>query len=119
MIGVAAGDEFLGNITKVENGEITYQKLKEGKDYFSRREKERTLPAASDIKVLKAKPNPKAKKLEKKLEPDGELPGGLQNENLTKIEDHRGILAHITTDKSGKKITELWVSLRRSKRKGQ
>lgn len=104
--GVAMAEEFAGIITKVEDGKVTFFKFD-----FKAKEKgeETTLPAATDIKVVKGKFN----KEDMKIDAGDKIENGLKNEMFKKIE--KGMFAFMVTDKDGKSITEIRVLAKKKK----
>src|SRR5437660_900780 len=95
--GVAAADEFLAVLKKVEGNKVTYIKAKMGE------KEETTLPAAADIKVLYGKFNTETKK----TEPGDTIDGGLKNEAFKDL--GKGKYALVITDGANSKITEIRV----------
>jgi hypothetical protein len=106
--GVAAADDFYAQITKVEDGKITFLRReapkKAGGPAHFRKQKE-ALPLARDAKVLKAKFN----REKRRFDPGEELPGGLKNAWLRDIEKP-GVFCQIITDGENKTIKEVRVT---------
>jgi hypothetical protein len=96
-VGVVMAEEFMGMITKVEGGKVTFTEFK-GKEKGDAK----TLPVAEKVKVVKGKFN----KDTKKMEAGDAIEGGLKNEMFTKIGE-KGVFASIVTDKDNKQITEI------------
>jgi hypothetical protein len=70
-VTVVMAEEFVGVITKFEDGKVTFKKGF-GKKGGDQKPEEKTLPVAANVKYMKAKFNIE----DKKFEVDGELPGG-------------------------------------------
>jgi hypothetical protein len=92
-------EEFGAVITKVDNGKITFVKMK-GKEKGD----EGTLPTTDKVKVVKAKFN----KDTKMVEAGDAIENGLKNDLFTKIGE-KGVFGRIVTDDKGEKITEIRV----------
>jgi hypothetical protein len=118
MCGFVAAEEFLAVITKVDDGKVTYKRMKrvEGKKRVQYDE-EAVLPIANKGKILELVINlDKEKKMT--YEAGKELPKGLENAQLKEhLENPKlPLVAQIITDKSGKKIEELRVKVIPSKK---
>lgn len=106
--GIAAADDFYAQITKVEDGKVTFLrrlKPKEGEKRAPFSKKEETLPVAADVKVVKAKFN----REKRRFDAGEELPGGLNNEWFKGINKKNGLFCQIFTDKDNKKIEEVRI----------
>jgi len=110
VVTVALSDEFVGSITKFEDGKITFTKFK-GKE----KGEAETMRVAKKAKFMKAKFNIE----EKKIEVDGELEGG-RDALAKRVEEAAkkkgkfgfgGVLAQIVTAGEGDKarVTEIRV----------
>jgi hypothetical protein len=103
-LGVALADEFQAVITKVQDGKVTFNKLKKGEGKKFDKGPDMTLPTSATVKVLSAKFN----KDTKKLEAGDALTGGLSNKAFKEISE-KGVRATIVTDAADKNITEIRV----------
>jgi hypothetical protein len=108
--GFAVADEFQAIITKVEDGKVTYKRVKgrneEGKTEYA---EDKTLPTAKDVKVVKAKYDTEARKMV-----NGDpVEGGLKNDAFKDLGKDKkkgvGVLATLMTDADNKKITQIRV----------
>jgi hypothetical protein len=105
VVSFVAAEEFAASITKVDNGKVTFAKLKKGeKGKLFERDVEQTLPVADKVKVSRGRFDFK----EKKYEVTEELTDGLQNERFKKIGE-KGMFARIVTNDDGK-ITEIRIT---------
>ena len=96
-VGFTLGGEFMGRITKIEGGKVTFTEFK-GKEKGDTK----TLPLSDKVKVVKGKFNKETMKMEA-----GEpVEGGLKSEMFTKIGE-KVIFATIVTDKDNKEVTEI------------
>jgi len=93
-LGVAAAEQFLADITKVEGNKVTFIK------YDGKSEGQVTLPAADNVKVVRGSFVGK----NKKVMPGDELKGGLSNERFKEM-----LFVQIITDADAKVITEIRV----------
>jgi hypothetical protein len=105
--GIAMAEDIRAVILKVDGDKVTFAPTK-GK---GKKGDEQTLPAASDIKVSKAKFNADAKK----FEAGDAIEGGLKADVFSKIDAEKGLPATVVTDADGKKITAIYVG---GKKKG-
>ena len=104
-IGFAFADEFTATITKAGDGKITYQKFKK-KMKGQKAEKDGepvTINVAADAKIVGAKFNKDAKK----LEAGDAIEGGLNAEVFKNASETKGVTARITTE--GDKVTQIMV----------
>jgi hypothetical protein len=99
-IRVAATEEFIGRITKVEDGQITFSSKP---DKSAEKFEVKTLPLAPGVKVFNAKVN----REEKKIEPGEPLQGGLKSDRL-RLPPERGVGALVVTNADGQ-VTEILV----------
>jgi hypothetical protein len=110
VVTVALSDEFVGIITKFEDGKITFTKFKKGE-----KPEAETMKVSQKVKFMKAKFNPE----EKKFEVNGELEGG-KEAFVTRLKDAiknkkgkfgGGVFAQIVTKGEGDKarVTEIRV----------
>jgi|SRR5438270_13313925 len=99
-VGVTLADEIRAIIIKVDGNKVTFAESK-GK---GERGEEKTLPVASEVKVVKGKFNRDTKK----LEAGDAIDQGLKNEMFSRIGE-KGMRATIVTDDDNKKITEIRV----------
>ena len=109
VVTVALSDEFVGVITKFEDGKITFKKFKKGEQ-----PEEVTMQVAKKAKFMKGKFN----KDDMKFEADGELEGGkeafvkrLEEASKKKGKFGAGLFAQIITKGEGDKarVTEIRV----------
>src|SRR5438445_13734198 len=98
-VGVTLADEIRAIIIKVDGNKVTFAESKGGE-----RGEEKTLPVASEVKVVKGKFNRDTKK----LEAGDAIDQGLKNEMFSRIGE-KGMRATIVTDDDNKKITEIRV----------
>jgi hypothetical protein len=115
-LGVAMADEFQAMITKVDGNNITFKKVlkKAAKGQPAEYDAEKTLPAATNVKVSKGKFNADTKK----LEAGDAIESGLKNEMFSKIKlEEKGVGATITTDADNKTITEIITGGKGKKKK--
>jgi hypothetical protein len=107
--GFAAADEFQAIITKVQDGSVTYKRVK-GRNEEGRTEydAEKTLRHMKDVPVVKARWDKEARKLV-----NGDpLEGGLKHDAFTSLgtdEDVEGVFATLITDAGNKNITAIRV----------
>jgi hypothetical protein len=99
-LSVAMAETFTANISKVENGKVTFTKGKKGEVSDPM-----TLPVASDVKVTKGG---KFNKDTKKVEDAEAVADGVKSTLLTTIGE-KGRRARITTDADNKHITEIYI----------
>jgi hypothetical protein len=112
MVTVALSDEFVGMITKFEDGKITFKKFKKGEEPV-----EGTMQVAKKAKFMKGKFNKSDDKFV--IEADGELEGGKEAfakriEEAVKMKKGKfggGLFAQIITKGEGDKarVTEIRV----------
>ena len=102
-VGVVFADQFGALITKVDGNKVTFAPI-EGKGKDAKKGEEKTMKAAKDVKIVKAKFNQETKK----LEDDGEVEGGLKHKMFSEIPE-KGHFAQITTDDDNKRIKEIRV----------
>jgi hypothetical protein len=107
-IGITFADEIRAVITKVEGDRVTFAEAK-GKGQKGR---ERTLPVADNVRVVKGKMNRDTRKLES----GDAISDGLKNKVFAEIGE-KGVPCLIVTDNDNKKITEIRVSGGRGKGK--
>ena len=107
--GFAVADEFQAIITKVEDGSVTYKRVKgrneEGKTEY---DAEKTLRHTGDVKVVKASYDKEARKMVN----GAPLEGGLKHDAFTNLgtnKDVAGVLATLITDAGDKNITVIRV----------
>lgn len=94
-VGLLMGAEHRGMIKGVDGNKVTFTKAKKGE-----KGEDVTLPAATNVKVVKGKFNPDTKKMEA-----GEaLDGGLKNEAVK-----AGAYAVIVTDAEDKNIVQIMI----------
>jgi WD40 repeat protein len=105
LCGLVAAEEFDARVLNIENGKVTFQKIKKGVP--APPNEAMTLPVAENVKVLRALRNRRGSS----LEAGDNLPGGLKHEQLRTM-DPGGITSKIITDDAGQKIKEMWVFLR-------
>jgi hypothetical protein len=100
-VGVVFADQFGALITKVDGNKVTFHPFN-----FKDKQKgeEKTMKAAKDVKIVKAKFNQETKK----LEDDGEVEGGLKHKMFAELPE-KGLFARITTDDDNKRIKEIRV----------
>lgn len=123
LSSTAAADEFYGEIMKIDDGKLTIHKAPKGIPLVTRNAEVVTIPAGS-VKLRKAKWNGRSGK----YEPDGDLPGGIQNEQFRKDLEWQqahpmrresgetgkeytvpqGVPVQLIVDDQGK-ISEIWV----------
>jgi hypothetical protein len=105
--GVAMGDEFVARISKIDDGKVTFTKVKKGEKFD-----EQTLPLAKTAKLVKGKFNKETKTIE--------AGDPLDKEAVTKLMDkagEKGAFAFIVTDADNKKITEIRFFGKKKKKK--
>lgn len=103
VVSLAAAEEFMASIVKVDGSKVTFAKFKKGeKGKRFEKEAEESLPAAEKVKVGTGKFNFQ----EKKFEPGDALEGGLKNERFKNIGE-KGLAARLVTEDG--KITEIRV----------
>jgi hypothetical protein len=107
--GFAAADEFQAIITKVQDGRVTYQRVKgrneEGKTQY---DAEKTLPHVKDVPVVKARYDTEARKMAN----GAPLEGGLKHDAFTTLgqnQDVAGVFVTLITDAGDKNITVIRV----------
>lgn len=117
VIGSAVADEFQAIITRVQDGQVTFKRVKglndEGRAEY---DAEKTLPTTKDVKVVK----PRYDKEAKKIVNGDPLEGGLDNaafKDLDKKKDVAGVLATLTTDANNKEISQIRVLILQFKKK--
>jgi len=98
-VSVVMAGEYMGVITKVDGGKVTFTEMK-GKEKGDTK----TFSIAKDVKVVTGKFD----KETKKVVAGDPLEGGLKNELFTKIGE-KGVRAQIVTDKDDKAITSITV----------
>jgi hypothetical protein len=98
-VGMSLSEEIRAVITKVQGNNVTFAPL-EGKGKDAKRGEAKTLPVASDLKVLKGA---------KKGEAGEPIEGGLKAAMFGKIDPEKGMRATIVTSDDGKKITSITV----------
>jgi hypothetical protein len=120
VVTVALSDEFVGRITKFEDGKITFTKVKFGDP--DAKPEEQTMRVAKKAKFMKAKFN----KEDKKFEADGELEGGkeafakrVEEAKTKKGKFGPGLIAQIITTGEGEKarVTEIRIFAFKFKKK--
>ena len=99
-LGVALAEDFQANISKVENGKVTFTKGKKGEV-----SEPMTLPVAADVKVTKGGT---FNKDTKKVEDAEAVTDGIKSTMLTTIGE-KGRRARITTDADNKHITAIYI----------
>ncbi len=102
-VGVVFADEFGALITKVDGNKVTFYPF-EGKGKDAKKGEEKTMKAAKDVKIVKAKFN----KETKTVEAGDEIEGGLKHKMFSEIPE-KGYFARITTDDDNKRIKEIRV----------
>jgi hypothetical protein len=109
-VGFAAADEFQAIITKVQDGRVTFNRVKgrdeEGKTQY---DAAKTLPTTKDVKVVKARYDTEARKMV-----NGDpLAGGLKHDAFKDLGTDKkkgvGVLATLFTDANNKNITLIRV----------
>ena len=100
-VGVVFADQFGALITKVDGNKVTFHPFN-----FKDKQKgeEKTMKAAKDVKIVKAKFN----KETKTIEAGDEIEDGLKSKMFAEIPE-KGIFAQITTDDDNKRIKEIRV----------
>ena len=99
-VSFTAAEEFAAVIKKIDGNKVTFIKISKGKD--KKPGEEMTLPAADNVKVVKATFGK-----DKKFEAGDPIEGGLKSDIFTKGE--KGTFGFIITDADGKNITEIRV----------
>jgi hypothetical protein len=94
---VAMGDEFVARVNKIEDGKVTFTKVKKGE-----KGEEATLPLAKGAKMVKGKFNKESKTIEAGDALDKEAVSTIMEKSGKK-----GAFAFIVTDGDGKHITEI------------
>ncbi len=97
-VGMTLSEEIRGIITKVNGNNVTFTPIKGKKGNIEKGEP-KTLPVASDVKILKGG--------KKGTEPTT-LEGGLKAKMFSSISE-KGVFATIVTSDDGKKITSITV----------
>ena len=118
-VGFAAADEFQAIITKVQDGRVTYKRVKgrneEGKTQY---DEEKTLPITKAVKVVKASYDKEARKMV-----NGDpLEGGLKHDAFTSLgkkKDVAGVFATLITDAGNKNISVIRVLILQFKKNYQ
>jgi hypothetical protein len=108
-VGMTLSEEIRAVITKIEGNNVTFAPL-EGKGKDAKRGEAKTLPVASDVKVLTAG---------KKGAPGDPIEGGLKAARFGKIDPEKGMRATIVTSDDNKKITEIRVFAGKKKKNNQ
>jgi hypothetical protein len=98
-VGVVFADQFGALITKVDGNKVTFYPFKD-----KQKGEEKTMKAAKDVKIVKAKFN----KETKTIEAGDEIEGGLKSKMFAEIPE-KGIFGQITTDDDNKRIKEIRV----------
>jgi len=97
-VSFAFAEEFMANIKKVDGNKVTFAKFDKGS---KKPGEDMTLPAADNVKVVKAKFN----KEEKTLEAGDPIEGGLKAD----VFKSGKAFGRIITDADGKNIVEIRV----------
>jgi hypothetical protein len=110
-VGISLSDEIRAVILKVDldKNEVTFAPL-EGKGKDAKKGDPKTLPIATDVKVMKGG---------KKGDPGDPIEGGLKAAMFGKINAEKGMRANITTSDDNKKITAITVVGGGKKKKDQ
>jgi hypothetical protein len=113
-VGLGKADEFYANITKVEDGKVTFFKVRLNKDTMKTEKfgEDRTLPTTKDVMTTKTTFDFKTEKATTM-----NIEGGLKNDVFTKIDLTKkskidglsGLRAVIVTNEADKNIVEIHV----------
>ena len=105
-LGLTQADEFTGTLVKVVDGKVTFSRGS------GKKKKETTLPVVENCRVVAAKYDAKAKR----IEAGDEIAGGLKNAIFTQL-DKEAVEAWICTNAQNDKILELRVFQSTKKKK--